>query len=113
MKKALCSLLAIAIVIAAVPLAAAEKATTVATATSAAPLQSAIKEAGTKVTLTAAAPAASSTASVPVSLPRAGSKRVRRQGMAMAVGLISTLAGVAGTVYMVKQLKKSTDETNR
>jgi hypothetical protein len=56
----------------------------------------------------------------PRSMPRQPNDGVRHQmgggggsNVGMIIGLISAVAGVAATVYMVKQMKKTTDNANK
>jgi hypothetical protein len=50
----------------------------------------------------------------PRALPRQNDERVRNQGgggghAGMIIGLVTAAAGIAGTVYMVKMMKKTSD----
>ena len=50
--------------------------------------------------------------STPRTLPRGTNTRIRKQGGgggAMVIGLVSTLVGVAATVYMMKEMKKNSE----
>jgi hypothetical protein len=49
--------------------------------------------------------------STPRTLPRGTNNRIRKQGGggAMVIGLVSTLVGVAATVYMMKEMKKNSE----
>jgi Flp pilus assembly protein TadB len=111
MKKMLCGLLVLSVMSAAVPVRAASSESS--KSPEAKPISAAIMKAGSDL---ASAPAAAPQAraqKVPTSLPRSGSNRIRKQGKAgMIIGLVSTLAGVAATVYMVKELKKDTGQDN-
>jgi hypothetical protein len=55
----------------------------------------------------------------PRSMPRQPNDGVRNQGggggghAGMIIGLVSTAAGIAATVYMVKMMKKSTSDANK
>jgi hypothetical protein len=50
-----------------------------------------------------------SSASIPLALPRRS--RVSKSAGMMVVGLVSTAAGIAGTYYMVKTMKDQTKTT--
>jgi hypothetical protein len=113
MKKTLCGLLVLSVMSAAVPVRAASSES--AKSPEAKPISAAIMKAGSDIA-SAPAPAAAPQAKaqkVPTSLPRSGSNRIRKQGKSgMIIGLVSTLAGVAATVYMVKELKKDSGQDN-
>ncbi len=113
MKKTLCGLLVLSVMSAAVPAHAAG--TESSKPSEAKPISAAIMKAGSDLAsppVPAAAPQAKAQ-KVPTSLPRSGSDRIRKQGKSgMIIGLVSSLVGVAATVYMVKEMKKDTDQNN-
>jgi hypothetical protein len=49
-------------------------------------------------------------------MPRSGGS-IRKQGgggkTGMIIGLVTTLAGAAGTYYMIKEMKKTTDQAQK
>ena len=114
MKKTLCSILVVTTLSIAVPTWAGDKVSNSQTPVSAAPLGSALRKAGPQVSLVQGPSAASAQSGVR-GMPRTGSDRIRKQGKgggktAMIIGLVTTLVGVATTVYVVKLTKKSIDE---
>jgi hypothetical protein len=122
MKKTLCSLLAVSVMSAAVPMHASEgevskSAAAVESKTNGDSLRQAILRSGSDLgssirSARETAPAASAQR-VPISLPRQGSDRIRKQGKTgMIIGLVSTVVGAAAAVYMVKEMKKSSDDNN-
>ena len=105
MKKTLCSLLVLSVMSAAVPMHAAGP--EAAKPADSKPIATAVKKAGTDL---AAQPPVKAQ-KVPTSLPRSGSDRIRKQGKTgMIVGIVSSLVGVAATVYMVNEMKKDSDQ---
>ena len=116
MKKMLCSLVAVSMIAVALPAAAATGETANTTpAPPAVSIHTAIQHAAARVELQPAAPAAQS-ATAPLSMPRQGSSQVRHQGsghVGMVVGVLSSLIGVATTVYVVKQMQKTTDQAKQ
>ena len=115
MKRTVCSLLVLSIVLLTVPARAADGGSTkTASPERATSLRLAIAKAGTELAQIPAT-AAAAKAQIPRTVPRSGSDRIRKQGSGgmVAVGLISTLAGVAATVYMVKAMKKNTDQATK
>jgi hypothetical protein len=113
MKKVLSSLLVVSMLSITVPTFAAERDSTKQPVS---PLRSAIAQSGSQLALTPAAPEAVKAQSVPRTMPRSGSDRIRQQGgghVGMVIGLVSTLAGAAGTYYMIKAMKKSTDQAQK
>jgi hypothetical protein len=118
MKKVLSSLLVLSIISLSVPAWAAETGTTNVPVS---PLRSAVARSGSDIVLTptasTAAPAAADTQSIPRTMPRTGSNRIRKQGggghFGMVVGLVSTLAGAAGSYYMIKEMKKTTEQAQK
>jgi hypothetical protein len=114
MKKVLSSLLVVSILSISVPAFAADNDSTKLPASEkASPLRSAAAQSGSQLVLVRTDAAAVKAQSVPTSLPKSGSGRIRKNGVGMVVGLVSTLAGVAGTVYMMKMMKKQTDEITK
>ena len=114
MKKVLSSLLVLSILSISVPAWAADNdAAKLPAPEKASPLRSAIAQSGAQLALLPAPPAAVEAQSVPRTMPRSGSDRIRKQtngsGAGLVIGLVSTLVGIAGTVYMVKAMKKQTD----
>jgi len=110
MKKALSGVLMLALTTMGVPMAAAEKAA-VESVKAAAPITGALKDAGLKVAPATADAQVVAASSVPVSLPRSGSGRIRKQGVtALVTTLITTAAGAGLAIYMMKELKKKQDE---
>lgn len=114
MRKILCSLLALSVVTAALPAqAAGPEAPNTPPRLESKPLAAAIQKAGTDLSAPASKPLVRpqvSAQKVPLSLPRGGSENVRKQGKTgMIIGLVSTIAGVAATVYMVKEMNKDKD----
>jgi hypothetical protein len=112
MKKTVCSLLVLSILSMTVPAWAADDGSTkTASPETVTPLRSAIAKAGTQLSQIPATPAAAK-AQIPRTPKRTGSDRTRmRRGAGMMVfGLISTLVGVGATVYMVREMKKDTDD---
>ena len=112
MKRTLCSLLVAAVMTAAVPMHAAGPETTK-TTTEPKPIAAAMQKAGAD--LSAQPPTQPQpqlkAQKVPTSLPRTGSDRVRKQGKTgMIIGLVSSVVGVAATIYMVNEMKKDTDQ---
>jgi hypothetical protein len=106
MKKTLCSLLVLSVMSAAVPMHAAGPEAAKPAADSK-PIATAVKKAGADL---AAQPPVKAQ-KVPTSLPRSGSDRIRKQGKTgMIVGIVSSLVGVAATVYMVNEMKKDSDQ---
>ena len=113
MKKVLSSLLVVSILSLSVPAWAAGSDPTTSPVS---PLRSAIATSGSQLALAPAARPAVAAQSIPRTMPRTGSDRVRRQGgghAAMVIGLVSTLAGAAGTYYMIKEMKKTTDQAQK
>jgi hypothetical protein len=114
MKKTLCGLLVLSVMSAAVPVHAAS-AETSKSQPDPKPISAAMMKAGSDLA-SQPAPAAAPQAKaqkVPTSLPRSGSDRIRKQGKSgMIIGLVSSLVGVAATVYMVKEMKKDNDQDN-
>jgi hypothetical protein len=83
-------------------------------------LRESAKQAVGVSTGTAAAADVTATAYGPRSMPRQGSDGVRKQmgggggsKTGMIIGLVSAAAGIAGTVYMVKMMKKTTADPNK
>jgi hypothetical protein len=80
------------------------------------PLRSAIATSGPQLVLAPAAPAAADAQSVPRTMPRS-SGRIRKQGgggkTGMVIGLVTTLVGAAGTYYMIKEMKKTTEQAQK
>jgi hypothetical protein len=114
MRKLLCSVVALSMMAAAMPVAAGETSVKKG-APSAAPLHEAIQQAAARFELTPAASASSSVTS-PLTTPRRGSSQVRRQGAGhagMIIGVVSTVIGAAATVYVVKQMQKTTDQVKQ
>jgi hypothetical protein len=111
MKKTVCSLLVLAILSLAVPAAADESEK--AQRPSASSIRAAIAQSGTE--LAQVPSAARVRAQIPRTLPRSGSDQIRKQGGSgkMVFGIVTTLVGVAATVYMVKQMKEDTDEATK
>lgn len=112
MKKTLCGLLVLSVVSAAVPMhaAGAEGAKPGANPK---PIAAAVMKAGSDLSSGALAQPQTNAQKVPTSLPRGGSDRIRKQGKSgMIIGLVSSLVGVAATVYMVKEMKKDSDQNN-
>jgi hypothetical protein len=81
-----------------------------------------LRESATRaVAKEATAAKASTTANAygPRSMPRQPNDGVRNQGggggghAGMIIGLVSTAAGIAATVYMVKMMKKSTSDATK
>ena len=106
MKKTLCSLLVLSVMSAAVPMHAAGP-EAAKPATDSKPIATAVKKAGADL----AAQAPVKAQKVPTSLPRSGSDRIRKQGKTgMIIGIVSSLVGVAATVYMVNEMKKDSDQ---
>jgi hypothetical protein len=114
MKKMLCSLLVLSVMTAAVPMHAAGNEAT-RPAADPKPIAAAIMKAGGDLSTrqTPLVQPQVKAQKVPTSLPRAGSDRIRKQSKTgMIIGLVSSLAGVAATVYMVKEMNKDTDQNN-
>jgi hypothetical protein len=113
MKKFLAGLLTLSIVSLSVPAWAAG---TDSMTSPVSPLRSAIAASAPQMVLAPAAPAAADTQSVPRTMPRSGG-RIRKQGgggkTGMVIGLVTTLAGAAGTYYMIKEMKKTTDQAQK
>ena len=112
MKKVLATLLALSIISVSVPASAAGSDSMTSPAS---PLRSAIATSGTQLLLAPPAPAAVDAQSVPRTMPRS-SGGIRKQGggkTGMVVGLVSTLLGAAGTYYMIKELKKTTEQAQK
>ncbi|MEP6917040.1 MAG: hypothetical protein ABJC89_15420 [Acidobacteriota bacterium] len=112
MKKVVSSLLALSILALSAPAwAAGDPANPVA------PLRAAVAKSASQIVLTSTQTAAAEAQSIPRTLPRTGSTRIRKQGggghAGMVIGLVSTLAGAAGTYYMIKELRKTTDQANQ
>ena len=118
MKKTLCSLLVLTVMSAAIPTyAAGAEAAKAPAVPDSKPIAAAVSKAGADLSAQPAprVQAVASAQKVPTNLPRSGSDRVRKQGggkTGMIIGLVSSLAGVAATVYMVKEMKKDSDPTN-
>jgi hypothetical protein len=115
MRKLLCSVVALSMMAAAMPVAAGETGVRKG-APSAAPLHDAIQQAAARFELTPPASAASSSVTSPLTTPRRGSNQVRRQGSGhagMIIGVVSTVIGAAATVYVVKQMQKTTDQVKQ
>jgi hypothetical protein len=114
MKKTLCSLLVLTVMSAAIPAYAADSETAQAPAPSdRTPIAAAIVKVGSDLSAPQARLQPRANAQkVPTSLPRSGSDRIRKQGggkTGMIIGLVSSVVGVAATVYMVKEMKKDND----
>jgi hypothetical protein len=113
MKKTVCNLLVLSILSITVPGWAAESGSTKMQAPES--LRAAIAQSGLRLAQMPAAPEpAAVKAQVPMTMPRSSSDRIRKQGghgIGMAIGLVTTLAGLGATIYMVKQMQKNTDKT--
>jgi hypothetical protein len=112
MKKTLCSLLVLSVMAAAVPVHAAGPEATKPTADPK-PIAAAISKAGADLSThqTSTVQPQVKAQKVPTSLPRSGSDRIRKQGKTgMIIGLVSSVVGVAATVYMVKEMQKDNDQ---
>ena len=109
MKKTLCRLLVLSVMATAVPMHAAGPEAAKPAADSK-PIATALKKAGAD--LAARTPVQAQ--KVPTSLPRTGSDRIRKQGgkTGMIIGLVSSVVGVAATIYMVNEMKKDSDQNN-
>jgi hypothetical protein len=117
MKRLLCSIVMLSMIAAAAPIAAAGDTTTPSTPKTGS-IRAAIQQAATHIELDRVSAPAMQTAgpqsgAVPRSMPRARSNEIRRSGTAMVVGVVTSLIGVATTVYLVKQMKKTTDQTKQ
>ena len=118
MKKTLCSLLVLTVMSAAIPTYAANAEATRAPAVpDSKPIAAAVSKAGADLSAqhTPRVQSPASAQKVPTNLPRSGSDRVRKQGggkTGMIIGLVSSMVGVAATVYMVKEMKKSSESNN-
>ena len=113
MKKLLCSLVALSMMASAAPAWAAGAGAAASTMAKPMPLRSAIQQTASRVERQ---PAPAAQTNLPRTMPRTGSDKVRHSGgggTGMVIGLVSTLVGVAATVYMVKQMKKTTDEVKQ
>ena len=123
MKRMIAATLIAALILPAVPAFAAESTDLAASRQSARPgisLRNSAKQAVGVSTETAAAADVTATAYGPRSMPRQGSDGVRKQmgggggsKTGMIIGLVSAAAGIAGTVYMVKMMKKTTADANK
>lgn len=111
MKKAVSSLLVLSILSITVPAWAADSSST--KPEKASSLRAAVAQSGAQLALVPTVPSAVKAQSVPTSLPRAGSGRIRKGSAGMVIGLVSTLAGAAGTYYMIKEMKKTTDQAQK
>jgi hypothetical protein len=116
MKRTLCCLLVLLVMSAALPASAADGDTANAAASSdQKPISAAMLKAGSDLSSRQTqrlAPQAGAQ-KVPASLPRGGSDRIRKQGggkTGMIIGLVSSVVGVAATVYMVREMKKDNDQ---
>ena len=117
MKKTLCSLLVLTVMSAAVPAYAADSETNATASSDRKPIAAAILKVGSELSTQPAtrAQARANAQKVPASLPRSGSDRIRKQGggkTGMIIGLVSSVVGVAATVYMVKEMKKDSTSNN-
>jgi hypothetical protein len=87
-----------------------------ATKSPASPLRSAVATSGAQLVLATAPAAAADGQSIPRTMPRSGGS-IRKQGgggkTGMMIGLVTTLAGAAGTYYMIKEMKKTTDQAQK
>ncbi len=78
-----------------------------------------LRESATRAVATDTKGSANANAYGPRSMPRQPNDGVRNQGggggghAGMIIGLVSTAAGIAATVYMVKMMKKSTSDANK
>jgi hypothetical protein len=116
MKKTICTLVAFTLLASTVPAAAATGES--ATPAKKSSLHDAIGRAAASAVLepgpaTLDHASATARAQVPHTMPRKGSSQVRHQGhgsTGMIIGLVSTVIGVAATVYAVKEMKKTTDQ---
>ena len=108
MKKTLCSLLVLSVMATAAPMHAAGPEPVKPPADSK-PIATALKKAGADLTALTQVKAQK----VPTSLPRTGSDRIRKQGKTgMIIGLVSSVVGVAATIYMVNEMKKDGDQND-
>ena len=78
-----------------------------------------LRESATRAVATDTKASATANAYGPRSMPRQPNDGVRNQGggggghAGMIIGLVSTAAGIAATVYMVKMMKKSTSDATK
>jgi hypothetical protein len=121
MKRMIAATLVAALILPALPAFAAESTDTAASRQAARPavsLSESAKQVVTASTGTAVAADATSAAYGPRSMPRTNNEGVRNQGggggkTGMIIGLVTAAAGIAGTVYMVKMMKKTTADANK
>jgi hypothetical protein len=113
MKKTLCSLLVLTVMSTAIPAYAADaEGAKVPASSGKQPISTAILNAGADLSArqTTRVQPQVNAQKVPTSLPRSGSDRIRKQGKTgMIIGLVSSVVGVAATVYMVKEMKKDSE----
>jgi len=107
MKSVLSGFVMAAMMATTMPVAAAAKAASESTVV--APIAGAVKDAGQKVTPRVETARASASTKVPVALPRSGG-RVRKSATMMITTLVSTAAGAAASIYMVKQMQKNSEQ---